>query len=151
MASAPSARRRPLVAVFVIGLGLVVAPVVFQMFTRAPKGGHMIDRFRPYMTTTKIGTFQGYLDEIDRARIEARDRLPAELAARLRLDPAAADRRFAAVADFERRWPGIDADMSDMLTTMRREAPSMRAALSSVGSTCLMPASVLMKIGNTAA
>src|SRR5438093_784069 len=102
------ARRGPLVVVLVIGIGLVLAPVVFQMFTRAPRGGRMIRQFRPYMTTAKIDRFQGYLDEIGRADAEARDRLPA-------------DPRYASVADLHGRWPGIDADMSDMLATMRRD------------------------------
>ena len=47
-------RRLLLVSAAVMGLGLVAAPVaIFQMFSRAPKGGDMIDDFRPYMTTRR--------------------------------------------------------------------------------------------------
>src|SRR5438046_193241 len=108
MADRSRSRRGPVVAVLVIGIGLGLAPVAFQMFTRAPKGGDMIRQFRPYMTTTKIDRFQGYLGEIGRADAEAHDRLGA-------------DPRFSAVADLHQRWPGIDTDMSDMLATMRRD------------------------------
>src|SRR5205823_1998672 len=102
------ARRRLLLVVLAIGIGLVLAPVAFQMFTRAPEGGRMIEQFRPYMTTAKIDRFQGYLDEIGRA-----DRETA--------GAVAADQRYGAVAELHRRWPGIDSDMSDMLATMRRD------------------------------
>src|SRR2546421_10255795 len=102
-----SRRRRPLVAIVAVGLGLAIAPVAFQMFTRAPKGGRMIEQFRPYMTTTKIDRFRGYLDEIGAADAAAKQ-LPAGAAA-----------GTPAVADLHRQWPTIDDDMGNMLTTMR--------------------------------
>ena len=63
-------RRGFVVAIVVIGLGLALAPAMFQMFSRAPKGGDMIDEFRPYMTVEQISLFRGYMDQI-RAAIEA--------------------------------------------------------------------------------
>ena len=58
------ARKGPLVVVLVLGLGLALAPVAFQMFDRAPKGGDMIDAFEPYMTPAKITQFEGYMAEM---------------------------------------------------------------------------------------
>ena len=118
--ASPSRPGRALVAILVIGIGLASAPAAFQMFTRAPKGGRMIEQFRPYMTTAKIGRFQGYLGEIGRADAEAQERLAPVVSSRLGLSPAAADTRFAEVAQLRQRWPGIDADMSDMLAKMQR-------------------------------
>lgn len=43
-----------------LGVGLILAPLVFQMFTRAPKGEEMLNQFRPLMTTQRITTVQGY-------------------------------------------------------------------------------------------
>lgn len=101
-----SRRRWPLVTAAAIGVALVLAPVVFQMFTRAPEGGTMIKGFKPYMTTETIATFRGDLAVIGSASHEVtalQGRIP-------RTDPG--------IATFQQRWPGIDADMSAMLSTM---------------------------------
>ncbi len=97
-------RRVAAIVAVVIGAGLALAPVGFQMFTRAPKGGDMIVSFRPYMTEQKISTFQGYLKEIGAADVEAAGRGLADNA--------------NAIGAFHNAWPGIDDDMGDMLTTM---------------------------------
>lgn len=99
-------RRWPLVAAAAIGAALLLAPVVFQMFTRAPKGGTMIKGFKPYMTTHTISTFRSDLAVIGSASHEVttlQGRIPGD------------DR---GVATLQQRWPGIDADMSAMLSTM---------------------------------
>jgi hypothetical protein len=101
--------RRPLAGVLAIGVGLAVAPLAFQMFDRAPGGGRMIEGFRPYMTQTSIERFQGHLAEISAAHQET-----SALG-------AAAEGRYEAVAEFNRRWPTIDGDMGSMLETMRSE------------------------------
>jgi len=109
-------RRWPWVVTLGFGIGLVLAPVAFQMFARAPKGGDMIASFRPYMTERKITGFQGDMREINAAVVEAR----------ARFDPALA-RRFPLYTDFNRNWNGIDADMNNMLGTMRRDLPDFAA------------------------
>ena len=98
-------RSRPALLAAVLGLGLALAPVAFQMFDRAPKGGDMIDEFQPYMTDEEIGEFRRHLSTIGAAQGEAA-RLPAD-----RLGDGAASR-------FVREWPAIDDDMGSMLRTM---------------------------------
>ena len=119
-AAPPRARRRwPLIAALVVGVGLVLAPAVFQMFSRAPKGRDMIDSFRPYMNESTIGGFQQDMATIGGAARE----LPA-VRAELRasgLSDAEIDARFPLLVSFEQQWPGVDADMSDMLVTMRAD------------------------------
>ena len=69
-AASAGGRRGPMIAVLVIGVGLVAAPFIFQMLAfdnRAPKGGEMIDQFRPYMTNARITKFDGFMDLINRA------------------------------------------------------------------------------------
>ncbi len=107
---APRKRKGPRVAALAIGVGLALAPVGFQMFTRAPKGGDMIDSFKPYMTTNKIDSFSGFIGDIRQANAE--------------VTPYAA--KYPGVAELNRQWPGIDADMTDMLTTMRADIPKYR-------------------------
>src|SRR5690606_22835416 len=96
--------------VVAIGVGLAVAPLAFQMFSRAPGGGEMIDDFAPYMREAKIDSFRTDLDTIDAAHVET--------AALLAADPTIAERQ-PAVATFAREWPAIDDDMGSMLATMR--------------------------------
>ncbi len=112
------ARQRALIAVAALGVALAVAPVVFQMFTRAPDGGDMIEDFRPYMTVAEIDTFRGYLDLIGAADAEATDTLIPVLvdAGAVPGDDVAA--AFPSVDALHAQWPGIDADMTDLLDTM---------------------------------
>lgn len=114
-------RRGTLLAALILGLGLAGAPLVFQMFSRAPKGGDMIDGFRPYMTEAKITRFQGDMRNIDAAMLEARARLLPMLSDRVQLDRAAVDSQFASYAALEHQWKAINADMGDMLRTMHRD------------------------------
>lgn len=110
-------RRGPLIGVLLLGIGLVMAPALFQMFDRAPKGASMIDDFRPYMTVEQIELFQGYMSEIGEAAAETED-LRADLVAAGTIEDDDFGTDFALTAGFVEAWPGIDADMSDMLTTM---------------------------------
>ncbi|HVT78202.1 MAG TPA: hypothetical protein VHD87_14295, partial [Acidimicrobiales bacterium] len=100
-------RKGPTITALAIGVGLALAPVGFQMFTRAPKGGDMITSFGPYMTTQKIDSFSGFIRDIDKANTE--------------VAPYAA--KYPGVAALNRQWPAIDHDMTDMLTTMRGDIP----------------------------
>jgi hypothetical protein len=107
-----------------MGLGLVAAPAIFQMFSRAPEGGDMINDFRPYMTDEVVEKFQGYMAEIDAAEAELRTELPPLLAARA---GATAD-DFASITRFDDAWPGIEADMSDdLLVRMDQMVPNFEA------------------------
>jgi hypothetical protein len=118
----PDVRRRPLIAVLAIAVGVALAPAAFQMFSRAPKGGDMVNEFRPFMTGARIGNFVGFLDVINAAETEARTGLRPSVASAA-ADPA--DRAaLAAVDDWSARWRGgnsevgIHPDMTQMLQTM---------------------------------
>jgi hypothetical protein len=90
-----------------VGVGLVLAPVVFQMFTRAPGGATMIDGFRPYMSTKVIADFRHDLTVIGAASDEAQQAVATQ--------PAGT---YPSVRSWNTAWSGIDADMGSMLTTM---------------------------------
>lgn len=107
MSASATKRRWPLVAVAAIGVGLALAPVAFQMFERAPKGGDMIDGFGPYMDQAEIDEFRAHLSTIGAAQAE--------------LGPVLTDDarpQLAAVASFDAQWSAIDADMRSMLDDM---------------------------------
>jgi len=88
---------------------VALAPAAFQMFSRAPAGGEMIDDFKPHMTAEQIDTFQSDLVTIGAARGEASTVLAAG---------ADGPTAHPAVAAFVDEWPAIDEDMGSMLATM---------------------------------
>lgn len=121
-------RSRLLAVALAIGAGLMAAPVMFQMFSRAPKGGEMIDDFRPYMTQERVDKFQGYMDEIDAANQELTTKLPALLGERAGIASSELADRYPSATAFGREWPNIKADMGDdMLVTIERMLPNFGA------------------------
>lgn len=115
-----------LIAVVVIGVGLVAAPAVFQMFTRAPKGGDMITDFRPFMTAEQVALFRGFLDEIGAAEEETaatvQPRLEAHLGGRDEVTAA-----YPQLVTFHEQWPVVDDDMGEMLDTMEANIDNFAA------------------------
>ncbi len=113
-----SGRNVPIVAALLIGIGMIAAPVVFQMFDRAPLGGEMIDDFEPYMTVDEVGLFRGYLDEIGAANAESIDELRAGLVTAGAIDDESFDTMFVSVANLNEQWPTIQDDMGDLIDRM---------------------------------
>lgn len=128
--TAPPRRRWPFVVTLLLGFALLLAPLAFGMFDRAPRGADMIDAFRPSMTEARIVGFQRDMATIGDAVAEAKGKVPATGAA-----SSSTDSPYAAFLD---RWPAIDADMSEMLTTMRRDVPKF-AAVDSLPDFVLFP------------
>ena len=120
-------RRVPLLLMLIIGLGLVAAPIIFQMYERAPKGADMIDDFRPYMTDEQIDLFQGYLVEIDAANTESIDPLQASLIASGAITAAEYENSFLSVAKLNDDWPAIQEDMDDLLGRMENNLDNYAA------------------------
>jgi hypothetical protein len=118
--SAFDVRRNVLIALIVLGAGLALAPVAFQMFSRAPKGATMLDEFKPFMTERRLDRFEGYMPEIDDAVRETDTELQPYLAEHAGLDRQQFDARFATFTTFTRQWPAIDTDMTDLLRRVHR-------------------------------
>ena len=97
-----------------LGIAVVAAPAVFGMFTRAPKGGDMINDFRSLMTRERVLDIQGYFATIGAAEGQFRvDLLP------LAEDQAAATAGdFPALEQFRGDWPAIFTDFAPMIGTM---------------------------------
>ncbi len=116
-------KRWALIALAVLGAGLIAAPAIFQMFERAPKGARMITAFQPYMTKERLAGYQTEMRQIDAGVREVRTRAAARLAQGDR--PFAA--RFPTFVDFQGRWPRIYADMGGMLTTIQHNRGNYEA------------------------
>lgn len=93
-----------MVALAVLGLGLVLAPAVFGMFQRAPLGAEMIRDFKPFMTEERLAGFQGHLAGID-AAVQEIDPL---VEARPGIDSPA-------YATFSSDWPEIHTTMTSLM------------------------------------
>jgi hypothetical protein len=111
-------RRRTIRWVLVaVGLGLVLAPAVFQMFQRAPKGGHMMSAFKTIETTSNVEAIQGYFGEMAVGQGAIRLELVPALE-RTGLTPTEINTRFPAVATLDQRWVHILNDMTPMIGAM---------------------------------
>lgn len=111
------AQRWAAVTALVVGLGMAVAPFAFQMFSRGPLGGTMIDDFQPYMVEEKIDSFRSYMGTIDAAVAEVAE-VRAALIDSGTATPEAFDAQYIGVVQLADEWATIDADMSDLLDRM---------------------------------
>ena len=115
---APTRRERrsriAIAAIAVIGVGLVLAPVGFQMFTRAPLGGEMIDDFTPMMTVERVRDVQAHFITLGGGESQLRAALvPAAVAAGVDLEA------YPAATEFSATWPAMLQDFNPMIATMR--------------------------------
>jgi hypothetical protein len=101
----------------VLGVGLVLAPVVFGMFQRAPKGGQMISAFRSIETTHNVEQIQGYFGTM----VVGQGAIRLELVPALQqagLTSAQIQAMFPAVYTLDQRWVHILNDMTPMIGAM---------------------------------
>lgn len=114
LARAGSGRRPLTTPLVVLGVGLLLAPAMFQMFTRAPGGGAMIDDFESLMTRERVTTMQGYFITIGAGEGQLRTAVV----------PAVVDQQGGTAADHPATaqlsddWPQLLSDMSEMVGAM---------------------------------
>ena len=120
-------RNVPIIAALIVGIGMIVAPFVFQMFDRAPLGGDMIDDFEPYMTVEEVEKFRGYLVEIDAANTESVEALRDTLVESGAVEASQYDVVLASVVNLNEQWPTVDADMTDLIDRMEANLDSYAA------------------------
>ena len=124
--------RNAAAALAVLGVLLIAAPAVFQMFTRAPRGSEMIDDFRPLMTTAKVQRIQGYFVVIGAGEGTIRNQvLPA-------LEQDGIDTELPAVRQLSARWPAISSEMAPMIGAMSDNVDNY-AAVDALPSFSLFP------------
>jgi hypothetical protein len=104
-------------ALVALGIGLIAAPVVFQMFSRAPKGERMVNAFKTIETTKRVETIQGYFGEMATGQGAIRlELVPALEHAGLGRSQIASS--FPAVDTLDRQWIPILNDMTPMIGAM---------------------------------
>jgi hypothetical protein len=125
----PARWRRGRWVLVVLGIGLVAAPAVFQMFGRAPDGGRMMTAFRNIETTENVQNIQGYFGSMAVGQGAIRlDIVPA--LEHTGLSSAEIARRFPAVAALDADWVHILNDMTPMIGAMSDNVPNYQAVAS---------------------
>ena len=117
------------VVLVVVGIGLVLAPAVFQMFQRAPKGGTMMSAFKTIETTSNVENIQGYFGNM----AVGQGAIRLELVPALEQDglsEAQIDARFPAVATLDSHWIHILNDMTPMIGAMSDNVANYQAIAS---------------------
>lgn len=107
----------PARALAVLGVALIAAPLVFQMFSRAPDGEQMLDEFRPLMTTERITTVQGYFVTMAGGEAAVRGQLLPALD-RAGVDEAERRALLPKSYGFTEVWTQMANQMAPMLAAM---------------------------------
>jgi hypothetical protein len=107
-------RRWAVWTIAVIGVALIVMPVAFGMFTKAPKGAQMMGQFKPFMTTQRLDGYQLELKEIN-AGVRQTNGAVAQALYAGRGGTAAFDKAFPSFASFDQEWPAIDRTMTTLM------------------------------------
>jgi hypothetical protein len=118
--------RRIRVLAAVLGVGLVLAPVAFQMFSRAPAGAKMMAAFKTIETRRDVETIQGYFGTIGLVQGAIRLQIAPALG-RAGLSPSQVADRFPAVTALDRDWVGILGDMTPMIGAMSDNVENYQA------------------------
>jgi hypothetical protein len=105
-------------ALAALGVGLVLAPAVFQMFTRAPKGAEMVNAFTTIETRANVERIQGYFGSIAVGQGAVRLELVPALERRLDASGDELAARFPASVALVERWPTILGDLTPMIGAM---------------------------------
>jgi hypothetical protein len=103
-------------AIAAVALGLVLAPVAFGMFERAPKGARMIDAFQTVETHRLVTAVQNDFGTIAIGQGSLRTELPARIA-----------KRLPAVRELNRDWTGILQRFTPLLGVMSDNVANYRA------------------------
>jgi hypothetical protein len=113
----PAWRRRLCWVLVVLGVGLVLAPAVFQMFSRAPDGGRMMSAFKPIETRARVERIQGYFSDI----AGGQGAVQLELIPALRrsgLSASEISTSYPGLTHFDADWIHILNDMTPLIGAM---------------------------------
>jgi hypothetical protein len=125
----PTRWRRARWVLVVLGVGLIAAPAIFQMFQRAPDGGRMMSAFEHIETTQNVEQIQGYFGTMAEGQGAIRLQIVPALEAS-GLSSSAVATKFPAVATLDASWVHILNDMTPMIGAMSDNVPNYQAIAS---------------------
>jgi hypothetical protein len=100
-----------------VGIGLVLAPVVFQMFSRAPKGARMVTAFTTIETRARVESIQIDFSDIASGQGTVQLALLPALR-RAGLDPGQISSTYPGLTTLDAQWVHILNDMTPMIGAM---------------------------------
>jgi hypothetical protein len=110
----------------VVGVGLVLAPVAFQMFSRAPKGARMVSAFKTIETRARVERIQIYFSEIASGQGAVQlDLIPA--LGRAGLNTAQINRTYPGLTTLDAQWVHVLNDMTPMIGAMSDNVTNYQA------------------------
>jgi hypothetical protein len=124
--AAPGAWRFARWALVAIAIGLVSAPLAFQMWTRAPRGAAMVSAFRTVETHSLVTKVQNDFATITTGEGALSGELVPALQAR-GLSSTQIDRALPAVTTLERGWISILQDLTPLLGVMSNQVVNYQA------------------------
>lgn len=65
------------ILILIVGVALLVAPVGYKMFDRAPAGADMMKDFEPVLTRPNVTTFQGHMQTFGAMQADMKKMIPA--------------------------------------------------------------------------
>jgi hypothetical protein len=125
----PSWWRRGRWVLVILGVGLIAAPGIFQMFQRAPDGGRMMTAFENIETTQNVQQIQGYFGSMAVGQGAIRLEIVPALESS-GLDSAQIAAKFPAVASLDTHWVHILNDMTPMIGAMSDNVANYQAIAS---------------------
>jgi len=125
----PTRWRRGRWVLVALGLGLIAAPGIFQMFQRAPDGGQMMTAFENIETTQNVQQIQGYFGSMAVGQGTIRLEIVPALE-KSGLSPAEIAAKFPAVAMVDADWVHILNDMTPMIGAMSDNVANYQAIAS---------------------
>jgi hypothetical protein len=123
---APSAWSKLRWAVMVLGIGLIIAPLAFQMWSRAPRGAEMVSAFRNVETRSLVTKVQNDFATITTGEGALGGELVPALEAH-GLSTAQIEEALPAVATLEGRWIDILQDLTPMIGVMSNNVTNYQA------------------------
>lgn len=116
-------------ALVVLGVGLIAAPAVFQMFQRAPDGGQMMRAFSNIETTQNVQKIQGYFGSMAVGQGAIRLEVVPALE-HTGLTRAEIATQFPALTTLDANWVHILNDMTPMIGVMSDSVVDYQAVAS---------------------
>jgi hypothetical protein len=114
------------IALIALGVGLVLAPLVFGMFSRAPKGATMVGAFRTIETRPRVERIQGYFGEIATGQGAVALQLVPALA-HAGLSDAQVAARYPGIRAFDAQWIHVLNDLTPMIGAMSDNVTNYQA------------------------
>jgi hypothetical protein len=113
-------------AALAIGVGLIIAPIVFQMYTRAPQGAEMVRDFKSIENRATVQRVQGHFSTITIGHGAIDDEVRPALREQ-GLSTKAIDDRFPGTATLDERWTKVLNNMTPMIGVMNDNIGNYRA------------------------